>query len=140
MRTSLAAVKASTTVGIASALLLGASPADAATPPALDGYTVAGTFAPFGMIVHEDGSGQLIIHTGGGRITGAGTFGEGALPWECDRNGNRICGPNPHPSADQRSKATSWTTGTWTGTVYTDGRLTVRRAVAGDAGRFVTSR
>lgn len=129
-----------TTAAVALPFLVGAGPAEAAaTPDLFAGYIAATDDRSFFLVVHEDGSGQLIKHLGDGAITGAGTFDEASLPWECDRNGNAVCGAGVLPEADERSKATSWTTGRYTGTVHTDGTLTVRHYSHGDAGLFVTS-
>lgn len=82
--------------------VLAAGAAVGAADPARAHTAVGHTTVSYGVQAYEDGSGRItrtVRHVGRGVVlrTVVGV-GEGVLPWECDRNGNRVCGVGGNPS------------------------------------------
>lgn len=69
---------------------LGVEPTHEITPTA---YKAPLNRPKYLIDAYEDGSGVL-YRVQGRRHTEIWTFDEGALPWDCTRNGNAVCGPN----------------------------------------------
>jgi hypothetical protein len=81
---------------------LGAGIAVAAAAPASAHTAVGHTTVSYRVQAYEDGSGRItreVRHVGRGVVLRTVVeVGEGILPWECDRNGNRVCGVHGDPS------------------------------------------
>ena len=66
------------------------------------------TTVDYTVVAYEDGSGWItrtVRHVGQGVVLRTEVkVGEGLLPWECDRMGDRRCGTRPAPTHDARTK------------------------------------